>query len=163
MSNISVIKAPWLGAGNPRTETKWKANRSLSEVIKRIAENMLSKPSRLPSSEAAHAALLFAHAGWNRVLGHPLDGYERALAAFETERPSLWRELKSRSAEDLIAFAEREKMCLWSDDRRVILVCGILDGKVHVEWCYESDYESAQKHVEHSVRNPPPWVRKVGA
>src|SRR6267378_276982 len=69
----------------------------LSEVIKRIAENMLSKPSRLPSSEAAHAALLFAHAGWNRALGHPLDGYERALATFETERPHLWRELKSRS------------------------------------------------------------------
>jgi hypothetical protein len=147
----------------PSDGDEMESEPTLSEVIKRIAENMLSKRSRLPSSEAAHAALLFAHAGWNRVLGHPLDGYERALAAFETERPSLWRELKSRSAEDLIAFAEKEKMRLWSDDRRVILVCGILDGKVHVEWCYESDYESAQKHVEHAVRNPPPWVRKVGA
>ena len=140
-----------------------KSEPKLSEVIKRIAENMLSKPSRLPSSEAAHAALLFAHAGWNRALGHRVDGYERALATFETERPSLWRELKSRSPEDLIAFAESEKMGLWSDDRRVILVCGILDGKVHVEWCYESDYASAQEHVEDTVRNPPSWVRKVDA
>jgi len=32
-----------------------------------------------------------------------------ALATFETERPHLWRELKSRSAENLIDFAEREK------------------------------------------------------
>jgi len=49
----------------------------LSEVIKSIAVHMLAKPSRIPSTEAAHAALLFAHAGWNRALGHPLEGYER--------------------------------------------------------------------------------------
>ena len=140
-----------------------KSEPKLSEVIKGIAENMLLKPSRMPSSEAAHAALLFAHAGWNRALGYPLDGYERVLAALETERPSLWRELKSRSAEYLMAFAETEKKRLWADDRRVILVCGIPDGKVHVEWCYESAYESAKDQVEHAVRNPPPWVRKVGA
>jgi hypothetical protein len=111
----------------------------LSEVIKSIAVHMLAKPSRIPSTEAAHAALLFAHAGWNRALGYPLEGYERALATFETERPHLWRELKSSSAEHLIDFAEREKRRLWSDDRRVILVCGMRDGKVHVEWCYERD------------------------
>jgi len=45
----------------------------LSEVIKSIAVHMLAKPSRIPSTEAAHAALLFAHAGWNRALGHPFD------------------------------------------------------------------------------------------
>jgi hypothetical protein len=135
----------------------------LSEVLKRSAENMLSQPSRLPSAAAAHAARLFAHAGWNRALGHPLEGYERALAAFETERPSLWRARKSRSAEHVIAFAARAKMRRWSDDWRVLLVCGILDGQVHVAWCYESDYASAQKHVEHAVRHPPPWVRKIGA
>jgi hypothetical protein len=134
----------------------------LSEVIKSIAVHMLAKPSRIPSTEAAHAALLFAHAGWNRALGHPLEGYERALATFETERPHLWRELKSRSAENLIDFAEREKRRLWSDDRRVILVCGMRDGKVHVEWCYERDYEPAQQHVEHAVRHPPSWARKIG-
>jgi len=140
-----------------------KSDAKLSEAIKKIAENMLSKPNRIPSSEAAHAAILFAHAGWNRALGHPLDGYERVLAAFEKERPSLWRELKSRSAEDLIAFAETEKTRLWANDRRVILVCGIPDGKVHVEWCYESDYESAKKQVERAVGNGPPGVRKVDA
>jgi hypothetical protein len=134
----------------------------LSEVIKSIAVHMLAKPSRIPSTEAAHAALLFAHAGWNRALGHPLEGYERALATFETERPHLWRELKSRSAEHLIDFAAREKRRLWSDDRRVILVCGMRDGKVHVEWCYERDYEPAQQHAEQAVRNPPSWARKIG-
>jgi hypothetical protein len=91
-----------------------------------------------------------------------LEGYERALATFETERPHLWRELTSRSAENLIDFAEREKKRLWSDDRRVILVCGMRDGKVHVEWCYERDYEPAQQHAEHAVRHPPSWARKIG-
>jgi hypothetical protein len=33
---------------------------------------------------------------------------------------------------------------------------------VHVEWCYERDYEPAQQHVEHAVRHPPSWARKIG-
>ena len=134
----------------------------LSGVIKAIAEHLLSKSHPLPTSEAAHAALLCAHAGWNRALGYPLIGYELVLATLEVDRPSFWQELKARNAAELIALAETQKARLWSDDRRVILVCGIVDEKVHVEWCYESEYEVAKKQVDAAARNPPPWLRRIG-
>jgi hypothetical protein len=138
-----------------------QSEEKLSTVILRIAQNMFLNPNHPPSSEAAHAALLLAHAGWNRSLGHPLGGYDRVLAAFQKERPSFWDELKSRSAEALIIAAEMEKRRLWPADQRIILICGMREGNVHVEWCLEPDFESSKKRLEQAVRNPPPWLREV--
>jgi len=106
----------------------------LSSIIKKIAMNMLKKPKRPPSSEAAHAALLLAHLGWNRALGYPEFEYVSLLESFEAERPSFWQELKSNDPEYLISVAEKEKLHFGPHDRRVIVVCGMREGNVRVEW-----------------------------
>lgn len=106
----------------------------LSAIIKKIAKKMLKKPKSPPSSEAAHAALLLTHLGWNRALGYPEFEYEHLLEAFGAERPSFWQELKSNDPEYLISLAEKEKLYFWPDDRRVIVVCGMRAGNVRVEW-----------------------------
>ena len=106
----------------------------LSVIVKKIAKNMLKKTIRRPSSEAAHAALLFTHLGWNRALGYPEFEYEYLLESFEAERPSFWQELKSNDPEYLISVAEKEKLKFWPHDRRVIVVCGMRNGNVRVEW-----------------------------
>ena len=41
----------------------------MSQIMKSMAETLLGHPERIPSSEAAHAALLFASVGWNRANG----------------------------------------------------------------------------------------------
>ena len=106
----------------------------LSAIIKRIAMKMLKKTKKPPSSEAAHAALLLTHLGWNRALGYPEFEYEYLLESFEAERPSFWQELKSNDPEYLISVAEKEKLRFWPHDRRVIVVCGMRAGNVRVEW-----------------------------
>ncbi|HET6203907.1 MAG TPA: hypothetical protein VFI25_14035 [Planctomycetota bacterium] len=122
--------------------------RKLSAIFKDLASAMLKAPEGALSSEAMHAALLFANAGWNRSLGHPPGSLDRLLADFEKSRPRLWDELRSRDPEELIGLAEREKRRLYSNDRRVALVCGMRRGKVHVEWCYEENYAAAARRVE---------------
>ncbi len=51
--------------------------RKLSEIMKEMSEMLLRNPSGVPSSEAAHVALVFAHAAWNECVGldHSREGY----------------------------------------------------------------------------------------
>ena len=97
---------------------------------------VLKNPARQPCSEAAHAALLFAHVAWNRAIGvgpAPVD-YPAVLRHFEVSNPSLWAELKSADAEALIAELVNYKQAHFPHDRRYLVVCGMVDDKVHVEW-----------------------------
>ena len=105
----------------------------LSAIMKAIAEKMLAKPHRVPSSEAMHTAHGCAHAGWNRALGRQWE-YAPLIKLFEAERPRLWRKFKLKCAEDLVAFAEAEKTRQWPDDERIILVCGMTpESNIRVE------------------------------
>jgi hypothetical protein len=90
----------------------------------------------VPSAEAAHVALLFAHAAWNESVGldHTRDGYRNVWEAIEAENPALWDELKSNDINAMIDGLVRYKEAHFPDDRRRILVCGMVPGKVHVEW-----------------------------
>jgi hypothetical protein len=47
--------------------------RKLSEILKEMAERLMRSPRCIPSSEAAHVALLFANVAWNESVGldHP--------------------------------------------------------------------------------------------
>jgi hypothetical protein len=71
--------------------------RKLSEIVKEMAETLSRNRRRVPSSEAAHVALLFANVAWNESvgLGHARDGYRHVWETIEAENPELWNEFRS--------------------------------------------------------------------
>ncbi|MCI0423691.1 MAG: hypothetical protein L0312_31480 [Acidobacteria bacterium] len=116
------------------TMTKWNGEK-LSAVFKEMAATLFVDPSRIPSSEAAHAALLLVHVAWNREVGGPLLGqYQQVLGVFERSRPDFWSELRSHDCEALIDALRLLKRRRYSEDRRQVLVCGMKGANVHVEW-----------------------------
>jgi len=110
--------------------------RKLSEIMKKMSEMLLRNPSSVPSSEAAHVALLFANAAWNECVGmdHARDSYRNLWETIEAENPALWNEFKSNNIDAMIDELVRYKQTHYPDDRRRILICGMVPGKVHVEW-----------------------------
>ncbi len=110
--------------------------RKMSEIMKEKSEMLLRNPGGVPSSEAAHVALIFANVAWNESVGldHPRDGYRNVWETIEAENPALWNEFKSNDVNALIDELVRYKKAHYPDDRRRILTCGIPDGKVRVEW-----------------------------
>jgi hypothetical protein len=110
--------------------------RKMSEIMKEMSETLLRNPGGVPSSEAAHVALLFAHVAWNESVGldHTKDGYRNVWETIEAENPQLWNEFKSNDIDAMIDELVRYKQAHYPDDRRRILVCGMVPGKVHVEW-----------------------------
>jgi hypothetical protein len=130
-------------------------SRKMSKIMKEIALKSFKNPKVPPSSEAAHASLLFAQVAWNRTLGHDMQDYKALLKVFLRSNPNLWSELRSRDAEELIEIMCEVKEHRYSADRRVVLVCGMREGNVHVEWCEEEDYPrasaSAKKRLESEI------------
>ena len=117
----------------------------MSEIMKELALMSFRNPQAIPSSEAAHAALLLAQVAWNRTLGHDTEAYKELLKAFLRSNPNLWSELRSRDAEALIETMRQAKEQRYSADRRVVVVCGMREQSVHVEWCEEKDYPQASE------------------
>ncbi len=110
--------------------------RKLSEIMKEMSETLLRNPGGVPSSEAAHVALFFANVAWNESVGidHARESYRTAWEKIEAENPALWNEFKSNEIDAMIDELVRYKEAHCPDDRRRILVCGMVPGKVHVEW-----------------------------
>jgi hypothetical protein len=110
--------------------------RKLSEIMKEMSETLLRNPGGEPSSEAVHVALLFANVAWNESVGldHARDGSRNVWETIEVENPALWNEFKSNDIDAMIDELARYKQTHYPDDRRRILVCGMVPGKVHVEW-----------------------------
>ena len=110
--------------------------RKMSEIMKEMSESLLRHPSEVPSSEAAHVALFFANAAWNESIGvaHSRDSYRNVWETIEAENPELWNEFKSNDINAMIDELVRYKKTHYLDDRRRILVCGMVPGNVHVEW-----------------------------
>jgi hypothetical protein len=108
----------------------------LSKIVLEMAITLLKNPRKPPSSEAAHAALLFVHVAWNKSLGNNdiLSKYKGVLSMFEKENPSLWNEFKITNHIDIISSLVDYKQRFYSDDYRNIMVCGMREGNVHVEW-----------------------------
>ena len=114
--------------------------RKMSEILKEMAESLLRDPDS-SSSEADHVALLFAHVAWNQSVG--LDAgqqdYHPVMEAIENENPELWNELTSNDINAMIRKLVRYKKKHYPDDRRRILVCGMIEGKIRVEWLQPAD------------------------
>jgi hypothetical protein len=110
--------------------------RKLSEIMKEMSETLLRNPGGVPSSEAAHVALLFANVAWNESVGldHARDGYRKVWETIEADNPELWNEFRSNDINAMIDELVGYKQTHYPDDRRRILTCGIPDGKVRVEW-----------------------------
>ena len=110
--------------------------RKMSEIMKEMAETLLRYPSELPSLEAANVALFFANAAWNESIGiaHSRDSYRIVWEPIEAGNPELWNEFKSNDINALIDELVQYKKTHYPDDQRRILLCGISDGKVRVEW-----------------------------
>ena len=117
----------------------------LSAILLEIAQSAFIDPEAIPSSEAAHAALLFAQVAWNRTLGQDGAAYHEMLNVFLRSNPNLWAELRSCDPETLIEPMRQAKETRYPSDVRVIVVSGIREGNVHVEWCDEKDFARASK------------------
>jgi hypothetical protein len=108
----------------------------LSAVVKDMAMTLLKSPDSVPSGEAAHAALLFVHVAWNKSLGNDdaYRNYQIILDRLEGSNPALWNEFITSDHEAILADLARYKEEHYPDDRRVIVVCGMREDNVHVEW-----------------------------
>lgn len=110
--------------------------RKLSDIMKEMAQLLLRDPKKVPSVEAAHVALFFANVAWNETIGldHPRANHRSVWGAIEAEKPDLWDEFESNDVDAMIDRLVRYKQAHYAHDRRRILVCGMIDGKVRVEW-----------------------------
>src|SRR5271157_3792893 len=117
-------------------ETMTAQPRKMSEIFKQRSETLLRHPGEIPSSEAAEVALFFANVAWNESVGivHAREGYRNVWEAIEADNPELWNEFKSNDINALIDELVQYKKTHFPDDLRRILVCGILDGNIRVEW-----------------------------
>ncbi len=108
----------------------------MSEILLEMSQRLLRDYENIPSSEAAHVTLFFATAAWNESVGlaDARDGYRRVWETIEADNPMLWSELKSNDVDAMIDELVRYKNSCYPDDRRRILICGIRDGKIYVEW-----------------------------
>jgi hypothetical protein len=108
----------------------------MSEIMKDMSQQLLRNPAGVPSSEAAHVALMFANIAWNETVGlvHARESYRSASEEIEAENPEMWSEFKSNDVDAMIDELIRFKEQRYPDDRRRILTCGIPDGKIRVEW-----------------------------
>lgn len=115
----------------------------MSEIMKNLALMCFRDTRSEPSSEAVHASLLLANVAWNRALGRDVPDYEDLLMVFTQSKPELWSELITGNTEALIETMHQAKEKIYPKDRRVILICGMREGNVRVEWCDEKDYPNA--------------------
>ena len=108
----------------------------MSEMLKEMSESLLRNPDGVASSEAAHVALLLANAAWNETVGlvGNRDSYRGVLNTIEAENPELWNEFKTTDIKALLDELKQYKQAHYPDDRRRVLLCGIVNGKVRVEW-----------------------------
>ena len=113
--------------------------KKLSAIIIEMAETVLARPGNRVCDEAAHAALLLAHVGWNREIqadGPPTRAqYKTLLKEFAKSNREFVKDLRSDDFDALIAELRLYKRRRYPKDTRFISVCGTAPtGNVHVEW-----------------------------
>jgi hypothetical protein len=119
----------------------------MSDVLMRLAMTLLKEPP-VQSPEAAHAALLMAHIGWNHALGHPKLSYDALIQRLQASNPDMWSEFHTRDCDAMIESIVARKRRLYPNDRRIVVVCGILEGpRLQVEWCEEDQFPEASRQV----------------
>lgn len=110
--------------------------RKMSEIMKEMSERLLRHPDAAHSSEAAHVALMFANIAWNESvgLGQAREGYRSAWEVIEAENPEMWSEFRSTDVEAMLDELGEYKKKNFPHDLRRILLAGIPNGSIRVEW-----------------------------
>jgi hypothetical protein len=110
--------------------------RKMSEIMKEMSETLFRSPGKVPTAEAAQVGLFFANAAWNESvgLGAHRESYHKVWETIEVDNPELWNEFKSNDVNAMIDELVQFKKNHYPTDQRRILVCGMLEGNVHVEW-----------------------------
>jgi len=113
-----------------------KKQKKMSEIFKEMALMVMKDPKSTPSSEAAQTALLLTHVAWNRTIGETFTDleYKRILRKLEKSRGSLWIELRSRDWKSLVSALMEYKNKNYPEDKRIVVICGMREGNIHVEW-----------------------------
>lgn len=127
------------------------ASSKMSEIMKDLAMMCFCDTRTVPSSEAMHTSLLLANVAWNRSLGRSIPDFEDLLMVFTRSRPTLWSELRSGNTEALVESMRKAKEQLYPLDRRVVLICGMRESNVRVEWCDEKDYPDAAELANNRI------------
>jgi hypothetical protein len=120
-------------------DKKMIKNKKLSEIIIEMAKQLLKMPNAVPSSEAAHVALLLASVAWNReVVGDVFQinkEYSHAIKDMEKHNPNLWNELVALDCETMISHLRKYKRRNYRSDAREITSCGTNErGNIQVTW-----------------------------
>jgi hypothetical protein len=110
--------------------------RKMSDIMKEMSERLLRHPDAAHSSEAAHVALMFANIAWNESvgLGQAHEVYRSAWEVIEAENPEMWNEFKSTDVEAMLDELVEYKRKHFPHDLRRILLAGIPNGNIRVEW-----------------------------
>jgi len=81
-----------------------------------------------------------------------MPDYREFLNVLLRSNLNLWSELRSRDTEEMIEIMRKARKQRYPMDQRVIVVCGMREQNVRVEWCKEEDYlqasELAKKNLE---------------
>lgn len=79
---------------------------------------------------------MFANIAWNECvgMGGAREGYRKSWEAIERENPAMWREFKSTDVAAMLDGLVRYKKKRFRRDQRRILVCGVVNGNIRVEW-----------------------------
>jgi hypothetical protein len=107
---------------NQRSEGKREMNpdssakRKMSEMILKMATDFINVGKTPEEKQNRLNAVCYA---WETI---------------EAENPELWNELKSNDINAMIDELVRYKKTHFPDDRRRILSCGFIDGKIRVHW-----------------------------
>lgn len=119
----------------PITRGMARTPRRMSEILKEMSQQLLRDPRAIPSSEAAHVSLFIAHMAWNESvgLGHSRENCRESLQPLEQSNPELWAEFHSPDVSGMIDQLVQYKNNKFAKDRRRVLSCEILEGRMRVE------------------------------
>lgn len=112
------------------------ADRKMSEIMGELAEQLLKNPSELQSSVTMELSLMLANIAWDETtdISRPREAYLPALNQISRSKPSAWNALISRDIDVLIDRLVQYKKKHFKHDMRRILVCGLENDRIHVEW-----------------------------
>jgi hypothetical protein len=107
----------------------------MSDIMKAMADSVLTKPANLVSDEAAHVALLLASAAWNNV---KRSGSRKMCCKPEIKKIAGKRDIRRELKADpdvLLSQLEEFAKVNYPDDHREIISCGTTTrGTIRVEW-----------------------------
>jgi hypothetical protein len=134
----------------------------MADIMKAMADSVLSKPENLVSDEAAHVALLLASTAWNNVKRPETRkiSYRSAIKKIMGKR-DIRRELKE-NPDALLTRLEEFARVNHPDDHRAIVACGTTPrGTIRVSWIDRAAHPDEQPLMGRRLLNKQrPPVRK---